>query len=275
VSASTSAQHIQFSGSLTNGKTNSTVPPFSVLAQDSVAPTVTGGFAKWNIVGRPQRVGFTVIDGYDPVTMTVPVMFDAVTYDPLSTANTGAELERDIQILEWLGGRGKLYASGGGVGAPGQGDSPLVSVASVNSQGIETNLIPPNCRDINWVVTGIDYDTGPLRNGAGDRVRQLVTVTLTQHIGAPGTTFDSPSVRAKGNAAASGYTYFTITAKDDTIRKIMSFRAHNPQLTAARTVLKLNEKALHFSRSVDADLTKVLKLGDKIKVPNNLINPKK
>jgi hypothetical protein len=281
MSGSTSAQHIQFSGSLTNGQTNSTVPPFAVLAQDNLAPTVTDGFAIWNIVSRPQRVAFTVLSGYNPVVMTVPIMFDALSDDPLTSwsapteASRAAGVERAIQQLEWMAGRGKLYASDGNVGAPAQGDSPIVSVSSTNGAGVETNLIPPNCRDLEWVITGLDYDTSPLRNANADRVRQLVTVTVTQHVGAPGTSFDSPAVRAKGRAAATGYTYYTITAKDNTIRKIMTFRAKNPALSAARTVLSLNKTQLHFSRSVDADLTKVLHLGDKIKVPNNLINPKK
>jgi hypothetical protein len=264
----TPGQHYLFNGTLTNGSSYSTIPPFSVLAQGDLAPTIIGGFAKWAIISRPQRVGMTVLDGYDPIIMSVPVMFDAIT------GGTGKAVERDIQILEWMGGRGKLYASDGHVGAPAQGDSPLVTVASIDGQGRQTSLIPPNCQDINWIVTGIDYDTGPKRNTLGERIRQLATITLTQHEAAPGTSFDSASVRAKARAANPGYIYLKVTAQNNTIRKIMSFEAHNPQLSAAQTVVKLNKTRLKLGPSVDADLFKHLKPGATVKVPKNLTNPK-
>ena len=254
-------QYIQFVGSLTNG-VKLVQFKFSVLAGPDLAPTITSGFAKWNIVGRPQRVGFTVHDGYDPITLSVPIMFDAVA------SGSGVDIEADIQKLEWMAGRGKLYAADGGIGAPGQGDSPIVNIYSANTTGLETNLIPPNVHDIDWVVTSLDYDTGPFRNAAGNRVRQLVTVTLLEHVGAPGATYDSPSTRARQLAADAGKSKTVTTAVDaDTYRKLAVKYVPKPTLKAATDIMKANRKsknrALASVRSVD----KPLPLNVKVKIP--------
>lgn len=263
--ASTRGQYYQFIGRLTNG---SALQEYwvEVLAGNG-APTITDGFARWAIVDRPQRVGMTVLQGYNPIVMEVPILFDCVMQ---REANQAPDIEYPIQALEWMGGRGKLYTQ---VGHPGQGDSPLVSLYSANAKGAETPLIPLNCQDLDWVITSISYDTGALRNPAGGRIRQAATVTLTQHVNSPGTSFDSPSTRAKVKQKnQDNYATYRLTQAHNTIRKITTFDALNPKHSAAVTVLNFNKKRLHLGPSVDADLTKQHPIGTKIRVPFSVIS---
>lgn len=262
-------QQIRFLGTLTNG-VQSKSHDFVAIAGEG-GPTVTGGFAKWNIIARPQRVGMTVLDGYDPITMDVPIVFDNV----VNTLDAQMPVETAVQILEWMAGRGILFD--GKVGHPGQGDSPLVKVQTVDGAGNKIPLVPLQYQtdDLNWIVTGLAWDGNPLRNEHGHRMRQKVTVTLTQHVGGPGTSYDSTTTRDRARRAASnaGSTAFKVTAQNNTIRKIVTFRAHNTSHAAAVETLQLNrsDKSLRLGPSVDADLTKHLPLGTKIRVPNHLI----
>jgi hypothetical protein len=48
---------------------------FAVLAGEG-APTVTGGYPKVQVIDRPQRIGLTVFQGYDPFTIDVPIRFN-------------------------------------------------------------------------------------------------------------------------------------------------------------------------------------------------------
>jgi hypothetical protein len=262
---STTGQRIAFVGSLTDGAKFQT-EAFTALAGEG-APTPSGGYARWNIIGRPQRVGMTVLDGYDPLQVDVPILFDAVVNDH--------DIETDIQKLEWMAGRGILYTSSG-VGKPGQGDSPLVTVFSADSRGVPNSLFPAQYQTsgLRWVITGLAWDTNPLKNGDGDRTRQAVTVTLTEHVSGPGTSYDSAATRAKGRQSVAGqYKSFPVTAAHNTIRKITTFDAHNPAHAAAVAVLNANRSnaKLRLSSSVDQDLAKHLPLGTKIKVPLSVI----
>ena len=253
-------QHLQITGSLTNGTTFRS-HTIVVLAGDD-APTITGGFAKWGVIDRPQRVGMTILQGYDPVILTVALRFDCAVF---GSGSTGAQIERDIQILEWMGGRGKLYASDGKAFTPAQGDSPLISIFSADGQGNQTPLIPPNCQDINYVVSGISYDTQPWRNIHGERMRQDATLTLTQHVSAPGTSFDSASTQAKARKTTQGqYVYFTITKALDTVAKIMSLHYHDAKHDDWVQVVKDNKanKSLKLAGSVHEPLP----VGKKLKV---------
>lgn len=267
------AQHYQFVGTL------ATASPaddprllggyaqyaFTVLADESAA-TITGGFAKWAVIDRPQRVGMTVLQGYDPLVMDVPILFDNVVPQP------DKDVERCIQILMWMAGRGKLFASDGHIGASGQGDSPIVNVYSASSNGRETAMIPPDAHGIDWVVTGLAFDPNPLRDRGGRRIRQAVTVTLTQHSGSPGTSLDSAAVRARARKSLDGqFVHFPVTAAHNTIRKITTFAAHNPSPAAAREVLKANKHKLRLGPSIDAPLIPHLKAGTKIKVPKAVV----
>lgn len=238
---------------------------FSVLAGDG-APTITSGWAKWGVIDRPRRVGMTVHQGYDPIVLNIPIRFDDVVH------RDGADLERDIQILHWMAGRGKLFAASGHIGASGQGDSPIIKVFSSDSHARETPLIPPDLHGIDWVITGLTFDPNPIRGTNGHRVRQDVAVALTQFVSAPGTSLDSAAVRGRARRALDGqFEYFPVTHARDTIRKITTFDAYNPSHDAAVKVLKLNKERLRLGSSIDAPLLPHLKLGTKIKVPKGLV----
>jgi hypothetical protein len=210
-------QFIGFFGSLVNGKGAEEEQFVQVLAGLG-APTVTGGWADWVEIERPQRVSLTVLRGYPPVRLTIPVLFEAL----LDTEGR-MNVEREIQKLEWMAGRGRplgTHPQPGGVwaGTPGHdalGDSPLIEIFTTDSHGKEVPLIPVQFQSLQYVMTDIAYDTGavgsslnpslasPLRDAGGARLRQSATVTLLQHVGAPGTSFDSPSVRAAARQAVA------------------------------------------------------------------------
>src|ERR1039458_9022877 len=62
----------------------------TVLAGEG-APTISDGWVKVAKVPRFQRVAFTVPEGWEPITMTVPVMFDAMV-----RTKARKDLEEDI-----------------------------------------------------------------------------------------------------------------------------------------------------------------------------------
>ncbi|UTI62242.1 hypothetical protein NBH00_12775 [Paraconexibacter antarcticus] len=264
---STRAQHITFIGSITDGA-HFAKETFTVLAGDG-GPTPTGGFARWNVIPRPQRKGITVLDGYDPLTLEIPILFDAAK-------GPAGDVEADIQKLEWMGGRGVLFERTG-IGQPARGDSPLVVVSTVDAHGVTSALVPAQYQTdgLRWVVTSLAFDTNPIRNAHGDRTRQAVTVTLTEYVA---TSFsmsaDSPAVRAQARKPlADQFTSFPVTSAHNTIRKITIFDAHNPLHSAAVEVLKANRanRKLHLGPSIDQDLIKHLPLGTHIKVPLSVI----
>lgn len=263
-------QYIRFKGSLAGGSKAASYE-FTVLAGEN-APTVTDGFSNWNQVQRLQQVAVTTLAGYDPYTMTVPVRFDCYQQDWLDTQNGNANLhaaalEQDIQKLEWMGGRGKLFGPTG-VGIAGVGDSPLVRVASIDSAGKQTPLIPPNAQGVQWVVSGIDYDTSPIRNAAGYRTRQDVTVTLMQWVQDQfSASADSSSARAVANGAVSGqYKTYTTTSALNTVQKLAAKVAPGDP-TAASQILAANKSNTRIGTSVN----KQLPTGTKLKVPLTVI----
>jgi hypothetical protein len=148
---------------------------FSVLAGD-VPPQITGGYAKLSIVDRPGRVGVTMFEGYDPVTMEVPVRFETPR-----GSREGLQIEKDIALLERMAGRGDF--PGAAVGPP-----PIIRVSTTDADGNIVPLIPRNYQwspqnktAPTWRVAGIEWDAEPRRNDAGNRIRQLAVVTLQQH----------------------------------------------------------------------------------------------
>lgn len=252
-------QTITFAGQLTDGSTTYEYS-FSVLA-GAEAPTVMGGWAKWAVVDRPQRVGVTQLQGYDPLTLDVPVLFDSVVYPPVD----GFTVEQQIEILEWMGGRGRLYT--GGHFSPGLGDSPLVTLITADAHGHQTELVPLSYQGASmpWLVIGIDYDQNPLRDEQGRRIRQAATVHLLQHVSGPNDTGnDSPSTRAHARQGQKGkFSSVTVRPGYRTYQEIATRFAHNP--TAAREILKANEnvKKLKSVRSVNATLP----TGARVRVP--------
>ena len=234
------AQHFHFFGSLVSASGAVAAfpfgqPAFTVLSGADGAQIV-GGWAKWSVIDRMRRIGMTVLQGYDPLVMSVQVLFDAVTQ------GSGAAIERDLQILMWMAGRGRLFASDGHVGAAAYGDSPIINVFSASAQGVESALIPPDGQGLDWVISGLAPETGVLRDSAGNRIRQGMTITLTQHVGSPGTSLDSAAVRARArNGLAGKYKVITTRAGMDTYLEIAAKVAHKDIATAAREIQAANK----------------------------------
>jgi hypothetical protein len=230
-------QHIVFAGSLLGSPPQS----FSVLAGEE-APTITGGWAAWNEIERPQRAPLTVVKSYTALALTVPILFDAVRADGIDvlrgTPNySGGLLEADIEALEWMAGRGKLYSEG----TEATGVSPRIRVYSVSASGREHPLIPPNAQEIDWVLTGLTYDPNPSRNEDGWRIRQAATVELKEYLGGTfDTTRDSSSARAKARKADKGYVVMHTTQSVNTVQAIASFRVEQPG--AAKQIAEYNRK---------------------------------
>lgn len=263
----TPQQTYQFVGVLTNGVDRAT---FSFSALAAAPPRVTGGWAKINVIDRPQRLGMTVPQGYDPATLEVSIQFEGLIRQPHGVrAFPGGGVEYDIQQLEWMAGRGKLYGArqDNRVGHPAVGDPPLVSVASYRSDGTESNLIPPNLHGIEWLISHIEYDPNPIRNRHGDRTRQVAAVTLTEFVASPGTTYDSPSTRARARGHG-GYTARTTTNAIGTIAKITEH--YVPKATHKRKmeVLDYNKSRLHVR-----SLHQHLKAHTEVRIPNSVLVP--
>ncbi len=145
---------------------------FDVTAGDK-APHVEGGYANLSIMARPERVGLTVFDGYDPITMNVPIRFEAYTHAEAETN------ERKMDLLEKMGGRG--------VGVI-EGPPPIIRLSTTNAAGSVIPLIPRNMQwslqnksGPLWRIADIAWDDNPNRLANGNRRRQLATVLVQQH----------------------------------------------------------------------------------------------
>lgn len=151
---------------------------FHVFAGDE-PPDITGGYAKLSIVDRPERVGLSDFDGYDPIGMAVPIHFIA----PHGVDGGGLAVEEAIALLERMAGRG--HFEGAAVGPP-----PIIRVSTTDNDGNVVPLIPRNYQWTKdnatgplWRIAGIDWDTskeGCRRNRAGNRIRQKAVVNLQQ-----------------------------------------------------------------------------------------------
>ena len=146
----------------------------SVTAGDS-APTVTAGYAKYDIVDRSGRVGINRFLGYDPIALDIPVQFEDFVN------NRGGVIEENIKTLERFAGRGDY--PGATVGPPA-----VIRVSATDRHGNVVPLVPANYQ---WTekhqsgplfrISNIAWDTSPLRNRRGLRIRQAATVTVTQY----------------------------------------------------------------------------------------------
>jgi hypothetical protein len=243
---------------------------FYVLAGDS-SPQITDGWAQVQTINRPRRLGFTYVTGYNPIALTVPIQFEALHDENGKWAIT-PNLEFDIQKLEWMAGRGKLWPAG----QAAVGDPPLVTVASYDETGKQTNLIPPNMQytgapgDIVWWVAGIDYDDsdeGCVRNQAGDRVRQKAAVSLVQYNRTPHVS-GSPSARQKKRLEGSAYQVFHSDQKDDTVAKVV--RRHIVEQPSTRIYQQVLALGRQHGVSVRSALQH-LPSGTRVYIPTSLL----
>src|ERR1039458_7403555 len=138
------AQYITFIGTLADGSKPPEENTVEALAGEG-APTVTDGWPEWLTIPRPQRLGMTVLQSYRPIRLSIPVRFEAILESEQTTPlGKPYDIEREIQKLEWMGGRGRPgeghgdpHPKPGGTfrGVPGHdalGDSPLIEVRTNN-----------------------------------------------------------------------------------------------------------------------------------------------
>ena len=246
------------------------------------APNITAGWAKINVIDRPLRLGFTVPNGYDPWTMDLPIQFEAVVrqahgqHQPLSS-----DIEADIQVLEWMAGRGILYGEPThGAAGPATALPPLVNVASLDGQGNSTDLIPRNLRLTDWVITNIAYDDsvgmssssggtqssgGVIRDRSGSRIRQAATVSLMQYVAAPGAIVSPGARQSRRNTAIGAKTVHASLAYN-TIEKIVQ---HNTGGSATNSDIQTVARYNHIRSA-----RQPLKLGQKILIPGVVLTPR-
>lgn len=178
----------------------------NVLAGDN-PPKIVGGFAKFTTIDRFSRTGLNQFTGYDPLQMSVPLRFEALSYqitqgftqikpnNPRPTKisattlahqvksyqdNQAQDVESQIRLLERMAGRGAF--SGAGIGPP-----PVIRATTTDADGNVIGLIPKSYQWTKanagplWRLSGLEWDDGALRNASGNRIRATCTVTLTEH----------------------------------------------------------------------------------------------
>lgn len=271
-------QCYQFDGYLTDPGEPHQHLSLTVLAGPT-GPVPTQGWAKINTIDRAHRKGYTMPVGYDPLGMDVAIRFEAMTaYSPVGTGTptmpggpgpwTPAQLETSIQVLEWMAGRGKLYANGT---HPASGDPPQVQVSSFQSTGVATNLIPPNFHsngvaDLRWLITNLQFSTDAIRGRLGDRHRQDITVSLIEYVAVPGAPV-SARQRQQQRGTSSGFKTFTIDQAHNTIAKLCLYHGIN---TSAKwtQVVSFNQKRLRIR-----SYSQTLKPGTKVQIPLSILTP--
>jgi hypothetical protein len=150
---------------------------FDVLAEGP--PQQVSGYAKISTVDRPQRVGLSKHDGYDPLVMVVPVRFERLRNSG-GVLTTAEEVERDCVLLERMAGRGPF--AGAATGPP-----PIIQVTTTDNSGQPVPLIPLGWQRTHdnpsgplWRVSDPGWDKDPERDDDGFRIRQLASIQLTQ-----------------------------------------------------------------------------------------------
>lgn len=156
------------------------VDQFHVYAGDT-PPAVTDGYANWEVLDRPGRVGITQFQGYNPIGLEVPVRFES---DDRNDEAGGLDIEADIRLLERMAGRGIGTEETG----PGPATPPGIVRVTATKAGKIVPLFganyaqhPTNPNPPEYVITGIDWGDA-WRNSHGNRIRQLATVTLWQYV---------------------------------------------------------------------------------------------
>lgn len=150
---------------------------FHVLAGEK-GPRIVDGYAKFETVPRPERTGLTVFTGYNPVTMEVPIRFEAVI------SREAKDLEHDIALLERMAGRGEFAGAA-------RGEPAVIRISTTDNSGQIVPLVPRNYQWTQgnphapmWRIIGIEWadePNDPLRGAGGNRYRQSAVVTVQQH----------------------------------------------------------------------------------------------
>lgn len=226
-----------------------------VLAGEG-APTPSGGYAKWAHILRPQRVGLTVFEGYEPMTLSVPVMFDAVREN-----GERENVEDQIQRLEWMGGRGIKHHKGFTVGV---GKPFLLEVFSTaGNKEAAIPLVPAQFQKayLKWFIDDITWDEHPLRSSGGARIRQAATVKLIEYV-------VDPSAIEK---TKEGFTVHHTTKSLFSLRKLVAFWAKgNPARVKEAIKVTLSEN--EHNKAIGSNADKKLKEHTAIRIANRFLH---
>jgi hypothetical protein len=175
----------------------------ALLGQGVPTVTAAGG---WNMVQREKQTSITEWQGFDPISMDIPIVFDGFM--------TGASVEHSINSLYWL------------MRTP-QGARHEPAVLTLKGPVPYTNL--------RWVINNIQPASGEddeIRRSDGQRVRFTATVTLVQHVAGNVvvTHKHSPAKRHKATSSRRGSTtrvrYYNVRS-GDTLGKIAAKLLHN------------------------------------------------
>lgn len=239
-----------------------------VLAGANGAPTITAGYAKWLNIPRPQRNAVTVLEGYEPTTLSIPVTFSAIMFSanpaPGSWVRVGSpqNVETAITTLEEMAGlRQKRQGT-----KEYRAETQLLNVYTADGKGNQIPLLPPGARTIvekantYWVIDGIEWDTKPEREGAGNRIRQDATVTLLEWSAPPGAR--EPVDVLREALARSKPVVFTTTAAINTVKRIAA-HYHRPYQQAWQEILAANRG----NKTIGTSPSKHLPVGTKVRVP--------
>jgi hypothetical protein len=255
------------------------------------APKVTKGWVKWAEVPRWGRVGITVIEGYDPRVMEVPILFDAIT----GFAEEHEDVETNIRKLEWMAGRGHPHAGLPTGARDASGESPLVKVFAVGIHGDESPLVPinevnsgsPEEGGVHWLVTDIAFYDEPQTAGRlgpwattrkrdGHRIRQAATVTLLEH-----TTyaFDAATKRRAEERGKLKHKFIEVrsTSARNTMRKVAYHEfqiKHTPVYKRAKGMGEVVQANNESGRKLGHDQNKPLTPGTRVRIPESAFSKK-
>jgi nucleoid-associated protein YgaU len=166
---------------------------------------VSSNYESFEVIERPQRVGFVNWKGHQPLTMTIPLLFEGRVFSD-SKHREGRSIEDLIQGLEALAGRG-----------PGQGGQP--PVLKITVKGGYGSLVPHNFNGENvpWVINSIEWGDNIRRASSGHRVRQQAVIEVIQYVKVKSPADLSVSKRNRiGNRNVKAYT----VKKGDTLISI-------------------------------------------------------
>lgn len=122
-------------------------------------PQQTQGYGGWEEIERPKRKSLTTWRGRQPISLSIPIMFDRLT-----EGDFGESVEPDVRNLQKMAGAGI------------SGEPPVVTFDSGGV--IEHDVTQENKW---WLINGLEWGDY-IRNPAGERVRVDVTVTLLEFV---------------------------------------------------------------------------------------------
>lgn len=249
--------------------------PQVVALADTGQLNVTGGYAKINVVEVPRRRGLSVFAGYDPRTVTLPILLLDMPYDE-SVAEQEPIVERQCAVLEWMAGRGK--AVNGAQAPAAANESPYaVSIISVNPSGYSTRLVPTNYNARahgvpEWFITGIQWGDS-LRDQQGTRRKQHLVLTLTENISPAGANEANTSHEANGIGKWHSHIVKKYRGKGESVEQIVVFvlKISDQQKISEveKAILKRNREykpAELKGKAVDSPL----KVGSKLLIPGRV-----